>query len=206
MSRPEIVGEPKLITGLATTGLGFGFVVPKLASSNLIVAMGWKSATGATAALSRVDGAIATDSGMSSYSGTVGRCQFECWRNLTPGSHWISTEPSGGGVLDNLWLAAVLLRDAGQGSTMLAAYTNPFTTASVASTSRLLVFYWSYGATSIGPGTHRPLLEIPDLGNGLGALTILTGPGSAGVQTVAMTAPSESQAVAAYGIFPYAAS
>lgn len=205
MSRPEIVGAPKLATGLATTGLGFEFVIPTLTSSNLIVAAGWKSATGANAALARVDGAMVTDSGMSSFSGSVGRCQFECWRNLSAGAHWVSFEPSGSGVLDNVWMAAVLLRDAGQGSTMLAAYTNPITVTTVPLTSRLLVFYWSYGASAIGPATHRPILEVQDLGNSLGALTILTGPGSGAGQTVGVTAPNESLAVAGYGIFPYAA-
>lgn len=205
MSRPEIVGEPKMATGLATTGFGMDFHVPSLTSSNLIVAVGWKALSGAIATIPRVDGALADASGMSSFSGGVGRCQLACWRNLTAGSKWIGIETASG-VIDNVWAAAILLRDAGEGTTMLGAFTNPFVTATVPSTSRLLVFYWSYGATSIGSSTHRPILTVPDLGNGLGALAILTGPGSAIQATVGIEVPGESQAVASYGIFPYAAS
>lgn len=206
MSRPEIEGIPLLARATATSGLGLDFYVPTLTSSNLFVGVLWKASTGAIATIPTVDGAISTLSGFAA-NGTVGRLTMACWRNVDAGLRRVAAVPSGGSNLDDALLFAVLLRDAGEATSFSALYTNPFTTAVVPSTSRLLSFYWSYGATGISPATLHPVLEVADLGNSLGAFAISTGI-SNGVsqQTIGYTAPGESSNIAGYAIVPYAAS
>lgn len=206
MSRPEIVGDPRMVRGTTVSGIGLDFPMPTLTSSNLFVGVLWKASSGATAAVPAVDGAVSTLSGFSA-SGTVGRMTMACWRNLDAGLRRVSVTPSGASNLDDVLLFAVLLRDAGEASSFSALYTNPFTTAVVPATSRLMSFYWSYGATAITAGSLHPVVEIPDLGNDLGAFAISTGI-SNGVaqQTVGYVVPGESSNIAGYAIVPYAAS